>query len=733
MSRPGTRRQPNAPQWVYITSAVDLKQEILRRIEVYFEYEHNVSQTSTANYQIWLNGDISRGTPTKVCRYALDSLQLRSVKWTQGTQLHKRVMVLSPFNSVMEAPDTNRESSNVNLNSSQRNDEINDVDLEETTNEKVSPDEQSVEQIHTDEESRMLISKNDEKLNTMITDAVNTYMVTFRDQLVQEMKDMMKQMMADLVTSTVETQVLQVITEKGNTEIDKMLETTKPKMVEKVQSMLHEVQNKSEKDLLSKEQIIIKNFAVKRDEILEAINVEADQAIEDFLGATEQERKQVYKDTDTKMETDDIPFDDPQTHPRFRNVNPNDLKVDENAQYGYTKTNTKNYNAKDHNGSSMSTYGFHKYFKAKLKNDTSVLNFYQQLHKQGSPYGIHCIPLQDIHINVDLCPRHFDKRQRDDMALTIYQKLQDEDCVSVGYTKAQRIIQQYAGISDGYRVLEQLLRFVHPNLKHSTSNTYDVPKLSQSFGNLYDYGSKIMNYILMQNIQHRTYTVVEQTVMFLNNMDEEKYNEAKNRALVEVRQTGSRDIDPNLTLDSLPTTLEQYHEQLHGSKHIQQSPRYVRSMYDIDKAVNMCEDISHDEEPIIRTFVKRRDKSYNSPSGRNSRDYRQDRTSFNKGSYSNRQCKACGRWGCTERKCQFVAKVHLAITYIKENGNAAHKLAQEYLRTNNSRTRMSMIRTLHATGDRDIQLETASDHELLEQYHLEIPMEEIDFDSNDEE
>jgi len=97
-----------------------------------------------------------------------------------------------------------------------------------------------------------------------------------------------------------------------------------------------------------------------------------------------------------------------------------------------------------------------------------------------------------IRPNADLCPKEH-QVQRNEMALAIYQKLLDEDCVRKGYARAQRLIQQYASSSDGYRVLEQLMRSVHPNLKHSTANTYEVPKLSKRFGNLYDYGAKIMN------------------------------------------------------------------------------------------------------------------------------------------------------------------------------------------------------------------------------------------------
>jgi len=90
----------------------------------------------------------------------------------------------------------------------------------------------------------------------------------------------------------------------------------------------------------------------------------------------------------------------------------------------------------------------------------------------------------------------------------------------------------------------------------------------------------------MQKIQHRNDSLVEQTIMILNNMNESKYNEAKIRALAEVRQiasTGQGELDPNSTLASLPTTLEQYHEQLHGVTPTQQQPHFVRAMYDNNK------------------------------------------------------------------------------------------------------------------------------------------------------
>lgn len=129
---------------------------------------------------------------------------------------------------------------------------------------------------------------------------------------------------------------------------------------------------------------------------------------------------------------------------KFANVDSDDLKLNETDRQkamNYGRNTAREYSGKCFSDSGLvSAYGFYKYFRAKLKNDAHILNVYQQLYKQGAPYGIHCIPLQDVNANVDLCPHKYDKKQREDMALIIYQKLQDKDCVSIGYSKVRHVI-----------------------------------------------------------------------------------------------------------------------------------------------------------------------------------------------------------------------------------------------------------------------------------------------------
>jgi len=739
MSKATTRTQPNGPLWIRRTTAVDLKQDVLQRIEAYFEYETHVKEHSSDNlHSLWVNGEIHKMVATKVCKYAIDDLGLKSVKWVEGNQLSKRTMVLSPFDPSMESPD----------------DDYTDKSSEEFTNIELSSDDTtgdksadltpaSVEGNVTSPEQTMGISSDDDALRDVIVSVVDTYFVQQRKQNREDLQTDIRTIMTEVMGSMIKGDI--------NDTMETIIESNTPRVIENLTSSMQNIESKatatwegiaqSQSEVViekieHKGQNIIKTFAIKRDEVLEAINEEADQAIEDFRSVTEKTLKK------HEQNNKDVPMEEkPKVHPSFKNVNLN-LKSPTMEEFQRPNHNHSEYmiqgHARDPTRSTLSAYGFHKYFKAKLKNDNYILNFYQQLCKQGAAYGIHCIPMHEIHPNIDLCPKQYEYR-RNEMSLTIYQKLQDEDCVSVGYSKAQKVVHQYAGISDGYRVLEQLLRFVHPNLRQSTANTYNVPNLSSSYGNLYDYGSKIMNYILMQNIQHRSYTETEKTVMFLNNMDDSKYNEAKNRALTEVRHISNSNkegtLNSNLMLESLPTTIEQYHEQLHGPT-VTENKRYVRSMQAGTMAHEEYDGLDEDK-PVVRAFMRRREyQQRRSPRSNNYNEYRGKDYMENRKDFSQnpkKQCKACGRWGCAERRCQFVAKVQLAINYIKDNSNAATKLAQEYLRTNNSKTRMSLIRTIHAGLDSETNSTHTSDVDLFDQYHLEIPMEEIEFDSNDDE
>ena len=251
-------------------------------------------------------------------------------------------------------------------------------------------------------------------------------------------------------------------------------------------------------------------------------------------------------------------------HPSFQNANVNATYPTCNQQQ-HQSMNTPQYRpvntvATNH----WRISDFHKHVRSTIDNKNQILNFYQQIYTQGPSYGIHLRKIEDLCHNQDLCPGHFSPQERNDMACTIFQKLQDANCVSKSYTQAQNIINQSLSTSDGYTVLYQLLRFIHPRLMESQS-AHKVPKMSES-RDLYTYCDRLTNFILLEKINGRVYSVKEKINLYLQNLEDDRYNEAKSRCFTELRQQtvpgSNTGIHPNLFLPSLPTTVMQYQEEL---------------------------------------------------------------------------------------------------------------------------------------------------------------------------
>lgn len=111
------------------------------------------------------------------------------------------------------------------------------------------------------------------------------------------------------------------------------------------------------------------------------------------------------------------------------------------------------------------------------------------------------------------------------MATTIYQQIQNPNCVAESFQTAQNILQTYASSSDGYKILKQLLRFVHPRL-NSQDVLREQPKLSK-FSDIFSYADAMHNYILDEHVQGRNYNDNEQSLMFYQYIDIETYFSAK--------------------------------------------------------------------------------------------------------------------------------------------------------------------------------------------------------------
>ena len=330
---------------------------------------------------------------------------------------------------------------------------------------------------------------------------------------------------------------------------------------------------------------------------------------------------------------------------------------------------------------------FHKFFKVKIETTNAILPFYQQLQSQGKKYGIFLLPIQDVRPNIDLCPVYIQPAARHSMMMVIYQKLQDEDCISVDYTVGRNYLRQYCSTCDGYKVLYQLLRLVHPFLVNGPK-MYNLPYLSKS-DDIYHYAELMRNYILVQEIQRRSYTEKEKSDMFLQNVDDSTYKHGRAKCLAELEHFSSTDgtqiSKSDLLFENLPTTLAQYNSQL-----------------------------QNDTSPTIRALKYNKN---NNAKGNFSIN-RNQRSSM---AYKPLQCIGCGQWNHPVSQCRFVPKVSLALDYIKRKPQHVDKLVQEFKRVNNKVTKTGTVRVLAHSG----MLDDTSPEDYLTHTDVEIPMEDI--------
>ena len=330
---------------------------------------------------------------------------------------------------------------------------------------------------------------------------------------------------------------------------------------------------------------------------------------------------------------------------------------------------------------------FHKYFQGTIDSKETILSFYQQLQTQGRKYGIYLLPIQDIRKDIDLCPVYIQPIARRSMMLTIFQKLQKEDCMSIDYVEGQNYINQYSTSSDGYKVLYQLLRLVHPFLVNN-GTLYNTPFLSHT-GNLFQYADQLRNYILVQQIQKRTYTEKEKSEMFIQNIDDDKYKHTRAKCLAELEMSlsvdGAQVVKSDLRFENLPTTMQQYHD-----------------------ALNMDTTTSY---PVVRA-MKQNQRSY---------DRQSQKHSTTKGNYKPEQCPGCGQWNHSITQCKFVPKVSLALQYIKSKPRHVEKLVTEFNRINSRQTKTGTVRVLASGG----ALEVESPENYLQTHDVDIPMEDV--------
>lgn len=279
--------------------------------------------------------------------------------------------------------------------------------------------------------------------------------------------------------------------------------------------------------------------------------------------------------------------------------------------------------------SSTDLVNFHKQFRPPLKSDGDIINFYNQLKSQGRNYNIQLIDLTDITPDCDLCPDNVNYDVREKMALAIYQKMQDDNVRDVNYSELTNCLEQFSSTSDGYETLAELLRRVHPNLQEGRLE-HTLPKLSECDFDLFKLNKSMRDYFTNENIKNRHYSDKEMSRLYLQSIDDDRYNIAVHKCLVDISiATMESDTikQKALRFNSLPTTVKQ------------------------------IASLPNDSVPTIRAFSKP--------------DLKPIQKQHNRGAYNKRyepcQCIGCGRWGHRLGWCPHVPTVATSIKHIEKN------------------------------------------------------------------
>lgn len=156
---------------------------------------------------------------------------------------------------------------------------------------------------------------------------------------------------------------------------------------------------------------------------------------------------------------------------------------------------------------------FLSHFQAKLRSHEDVLKFYNQSYSQSKHYNILLIDIKDIVPDIDLCPMTISELARTKMTTALYQKLQDDNTRDAAYHTLENCLQQYSTTSDGYKVLFELLRRVHPKL-HDGNPIYTLPKLPDCDYNLYSLSRDMINYFEQERLRGRFYNEKEKAKFF---------------------------------------------------------------------------------------------------------------------------------------------------------------------------------------------------------------------------
>jgi hypothetical protein len=210
-----------------------------------------------------------------------------------------------------------------------------------------------------------------------------------------------------------------------------------------------------------------------------------------------------------------------------------------------------------------------------------------------------------------------------DMKTTLYHLLAQRSIIPSEYTDIRNIINRNAIQTDGYRVLYDIMKKIHPKL--NPDSKFDAPK-SADYSDIHEYSLYLTSYFMHEKYLGRAYTPREQVNKFINGLDP-TYQVAISKLKGRMITWSQNDpcIPEGLELDNLPILVDEYMEEENGV-------------------------------PVIHRFEHKKgnNRAYREPTADKSRDKKTE-TDEGHRKYVDTQCQLCQSYGHLKYQCDRMA------------------------------------------------------------------------------
>jgi hypothetical protein len=226
--------------------------------------------------------------------------------------------------------------------------------------------------------------------------------------------------------------------------------------------------------------------------------------------------------------------------------------------------------------------------------------FYNQLLNALEQFGIFLTPLNRIVYKNNLCPATYNgipiaEKRYQQMASTLYQKLQQPDVIPLEHTSIRNIINRFAEHNDGYMVLYSMLELVHPALQKDA--VVLPPRSSDCDEDIHLYAQKFDSWLRYESYANRPYSPREQVNLFIRELST-TFSPAVSRVrrLMDAWQPFDTNVPELLRLSTLPNTIERFLTEETGSL------PYIRQLKDKRRTATRTRDHESkdkDSRPVV--------------------------------------------------------------------------------------------------------------------------------------